>query len=87
MYMNLKPNKHKRISSNTTTMISLGFIAPPLKFTSPQKLIFCSDPSPQLFWSNLNLISSGWNTKFFMQLMSTQYLPFPRSKTFLQTCL
>ena len=28
MYMNLKPNKHKRISFNTTTMISLGFIAP-----------------------------------------------------------
>ena len=26
--MNLKPNKHKRISSNTTTM-TLGFIAPP----------------------------------------------------------
>ena len=30
MYMNLKPNKHKRISFNTTTM-TLGFIAP-LKF-------------------------------------------------------
>ena len=26
MYMNLKPNKHKTISFNTTTMISLGFI-------------------------------------------------------------
>ena len=24
--MNLKPNKHKRISFNTTTMTSLGFI-------------------------------------------------------------
>ena len=30
MYMNLKPNKHKRISFTTTTMASLGFIAPPL---------------------------------------------------------
>ena len=26
MYMNLKPNKHKIISFNTTTMTSLGFI-------------------------------------------------------------
>ena len=26
MYMNLKPNKHKIISLNTTTMTSLGFI-------------------------------------------------------------
>ena len=29
MYMNLKPTKHKRISINTTTMTSLGFIAAP----------------------------------------------------------
>ena len=36
MYMNLKPKKHKRISFNTTTMASLGFIAPPpLKILSP----------------------------------------------------
>ena len=35
MYMNLKPNKHKRISFNKTTMVSLGFIAPALKFSSP----------------------------------------------------
>ena len=26
MYMNLKPNKHKKITFNTTTMASLGFI-------------------------------------------------------------
>ena len=26
MHMNLKPNKHKRISFNTMTMASLGFI-------------------------------------------------------------
>ena len=33
MYMNLKPNKHKIISFNTTTMTFLGFIivgTPPL---------------------------------------------------------
>ena len=41
MYMNLKPNQHKRISFNTTTVTSLGFIGPlenfscPLKFSSP----------------------------------------------------
>ena len=26
MYMNLKPNKHKIISFNTTTMTTLGFV-------------------------------------------------------------
>ena len=41
MYMKLKPNNHKRISFNTTTMASLGFTAPP----PPKKLIFCSVPS------------------------------------------
>ena len=57
MYMNLKPNQHKRISFNTTTMTSLGFIGPsqnfwsPLKSSSPQNLIFCSSPPPQSFWS------------------------------------
>ena len=37
MHMNLKPNKHKRISFNTTTMasFSLGFIAPPPKILGP----------------------------------------------------
>ena len=45
MYMNLKPNQHKRISFNTTTITSLGFIGPPpLKFSSPPNLIFCSGP-------------------------------------------
>ena len=34
--MNIKPNKHKRMSFNTMTMASLGFIAPlPLKFITP----------------------------------------------------
>ena len=52
MYMNLKPNKHKRISFNTTNMASLGFIAPtppkilgpPLNLAPPLNLIFCSGP-------------------------------------------
>ena len=35
MYMNLKPNEHKRISFNTTTMTSLGFIAPPPNILGP----------------------------------------------------
>ena len=54
MYMNLKPNQHKIISFNTTTMTSLGFIGspkslgPPLNSPSPPNLISCSD-SPQLF--------------------------------------
>ena len=38
MYMNLKPNKHKRISFNTTTMTSLGLIAPPKILRSPLNL-------------------------------------------------
>ena len=58
MYMNLKPNKHKRISFNTTTMASLGFTAPPkilgpsLKFRTPQIEFFAQIP-PQLFWSEI----------------------------------
>ena len=36
MYINLKPNHRKRISFNTTTMTSLGFIDPPPEiFRSP----------------------------------------------------
>ena len=49
MYMNLKPNKHKIISFNTTTMASLGFIGPlpkilgpPLNLALPRNSIFCS---------------------------------------------
>ena len=41
--MNQKPNKHKRISFNTTNMTSLGFIAPP----PPQiKFLLRSPPPP-----------------------------------------
>ena len=35
MYMNLKPNQHKRIYFNTTTMTSLGFLRPPPKILGP----------------------------------------------------
>ena len=38
MYMNLKPNKHKGISFNTTTMTSLRFIAPPKMLGLPLNL-------------------------------------------------
>ena len=41
MYMNLEPNKHKRISFNTTIMASLGLIAPP-----PPKIL--APPLPQI---------------------------------------
>ena len=48
MYMNLKPNNHKRISFNITTMTSLGFIAPtPKHFRSPFKF---SSPPPNNFY-------------------------------------
>ena len=51
MYMNLKPNQHKRISFNPSTMTSLEFIGPPLNLAPPPRnLIFCSGP-PSLFWS------------------------------------
>ena len=52
MYMNLKPNQHKRISFNPSTMTSLEFIGPPLNLAPPppRNLIFCSGPPP-LFWS------------------------------------
>ena len=63
MYMNLKPNQHKRISFSITTMTSLGFAGPlkilglPLNLAPPPKkknLIFCSGPpAPQLFWSEI----------------------------------
>ena len=38
--MNLKANKNKRISFNTTTMASLWFIAPPKNFRSSLKFSF-----------------------------------------------
>ena len=59
MYMNLKPNKHKRISFNTTTMASLGFIGPPPKILGPPlnlvppKFNFLLGFPCQLFWSEI----------------------------------
>ena len=59
MYMNIKPNKHKRISFKITTMTSLGFTVPPpsncrstLKFSPlPPKFNFFAQvpPSPSYF--------------------------------------
>ena len=50
MYMNLKPNKHKRISFNTTTVASLGFIGPPLNSAPPPIFIFLlRSPAPNYF--------------------------------------
>ena len=49
MYMNLKPNQHKRIFFNTTTMTLLGFIPSPPSpkiLAPPLNLIFCSGPPP-----------------------------------------
>ena len=52
--MNLKPNKHKRISFDITTMASLGFIGPPLNLAPLQKKIyFFAQVPPQLFWSEI----------------------------------
>ena len=61
MYMNLKPNHHKRISFNTTHnnhgIIGVHrdprkMLGPPLSLAPPQNLIFYSGPS-QLFWSEI----------------------------------
>ena len=38
MYMNVKPNQHKRTSFNTSTMTSLGFIGPPKILGAPLNL-------------------------------------------------
>ena len=46
MYMNLKPNKHKRISFNTKTMTSLGFTGPPLNLAPPKIYFFAQVSSP-----------------------------------------
>ena len=44
MYMNLKPNQHKRTSFNTTTMTSLGLVGPPLNLAPPQIHFFAQVP-------------------------------------------
>ena len=45
----------------------------------PKKLIHLLNVTGKILTcQNLNLISSGWNIKFVMQLKSTQYLPLPQ---------
>ena len=48
MYMNLKPNKHKIIYFNTTTMASLGLIAPPPNILGPPLTLAAPPPPPQI---------------------------------------
>ena len=43
MYMTLKPNQHKRISFNKTTMTSLGFIGPPKILVPPPPQLSLSE--------------------------------------------
>ena len=56
MYVNLKPNQHKRISLNSTTKASLGFIdhppkilGSPLNFTPPPKIKFFASGESSLY--------------------------------------
>ena len=49
MHMKIRPNKHKGISFNTTTMTSLGFIAPPLKFSPSPQIQFFTQALPNYF--------------------------------------
>ena len=49
MYMNLKPNQHKRISFNPTTVTSLGFIGFPLNLVPPKFNILLRSPPPNYF--------------------------------------
>ena len=52
--MDLKPNEHKRIYFNITTMASLGLIGPAKILGPPQKkFIFLLRSPPQLFWSEI----------------------------------
>ena len=62
MYMNLKPNKHKRISFNTATMASLGFIGPP-KILGPT--LNLAPPSPQInFFAQVSPLTNYFGLKF-----------------------
>ena len=61
MYMNIKPNKHKRITFNTTTMTSLGFTAPPLpKILGPP--LNLAPPPPPPFPPNLIFLLRSYLT-------------------------
>ena len=68
MYMNLKPNKHKIISFNITTMASLGFIGPPknfkaqLKFSPPPpkfNFLLRSPPPPPPYYFGLKFLGTS----------------------------
>ena len=90
MYMNLKPNKHKRISFNTTTMSSLGFKCPPKILGSPinlapPKFNFLLRFPPQLFWSGIFRLPpkirgwggggvAPWACQFFWKFASKLHL-------------
>ena len=56
MYMNLKPNQHKRISFNTATMTSLGFIGPPLNLAPPKIWFFAQVPPPTANYFGLKFL-------------------------------
>ena len=77
MYMNLKPNQHKRISFNTTIMTSLGFIAPPLlKFSSPPpKFNFLLRSPPKIGGWGLLPCTCSHNQQYFNNEMETKILP------------
>ena len=47
--MNLKPNQHKRISFNPTTMTSLGFIGLPLNLAPPKFNFLLRSPPTNYF--------------------------------------
>ena len=71
MNMNLKPNKHKRISFNTTTMASLGFIGPP-KILEPQvPLLF----SFEIFRSSPPKIRGGGADTMFSNQKCSNWKP------------
>ena len=60
--MNVKPNKHKRISFNTATMASLGFIGPP-KILGPT--LNLAPPSPQInFFAQVSPLTNYFGLKF-----------------------
>ena len=56
MYMNLKPNQHKRIPFNTTTMTSFGFIGPPKSLRPTRNLFLCSGTPPPHHAPIINLV-------------------------------
>ena len=56
--MNLKPNKHKRIYFNKTTMTSLGFICSPPKILGPP--LNLAPPQIQFFAQVPLKLREGW---------------------------